>query len=419
MARAVNKLTSLQVKGAKCEDGKERVLSDGAGLYLKVSPNLSNTKLDHKVWIFRFKSPTRGKRRTKGLGSYPYYSLVEARQKRDECHQLLKLGFDPIDKQSNENNAPSLEEVAKQWFENIKKPTVIEDTANDIWRSLELHVFPRLGAMPIKNISAKIAHEELIFVQEAGTLETLRRVCSRINEIMVYAVNKGVIEYNCLANLSDSFTAPVVKPLPTIAPKELGDFLKALSNAQIQRTTRCQIEWALHMMLRPVECATARWDEIDFENAVWVIPGIKMKNRGKAIRDDFKEHKVPLSKQSLKLLKVMKPLSCHRGYIFPGRNNPNTHINSQSANTAIKRMGYKDKLVSHGLRKIASTYLNEQGFNSDHIEKGLAHKDKDKIRAIYNKAEYLEPRREMMQAWSDFIQSSAEKEFVSLLSQTE
>ncbi len=415
----MNKLTSLQVKNAKCRDGKERIFSDGAGLYLKVSPNLSNTKLDHKVWIFRFKSPTRGKRRTKGLGSYPYYSLVEARQKRDECHQILKLGLDPIDKETSEKNAPSLEQVAKQWLDNIKRPVVVEDTANDILKSLELHVFPRLGAMPIQNISAKIAHDELIFLQEAGKLETLRRICSRLDKIMIYAVNKGVVEFNCLANLSDSFTAPVPKSLPTIAPKELGCFLKVLSNAQIQRTTRCQIEWALHVMLRPGECAAARWDEIDFENAVWVIAGMKMKNIGKAIRDDFKEHLVPLSKQSLKILEVMKPISGHRDYIFPGRNNPNTHIDSQSANSAIKKMGYKDKLVSHGIRKIASTYLNEQGFNSDHIEKGLAHKDKDKIRAIYNMAEYLEPRRVMMQAWSDFIQSSAQKEFVSLLSHTE
>jgi integrase len=416
LARISNKLNTQTVKSFQCDAGKESTLSDGDGLYLKATPNLSNTKLSHKTWIFRYKSPVVNKRRAKGLGSYPSVSLKQAREKRDACNQLLCRGLDP-----NERDAPSigilsLKEVALNWFTDRKKPTVTNDYASDIWRSLELHVFPKLGDIPIRNIRANEVYEKLLNLQITGNLETLRRVCSRLRDIMSYAVSRGLVEHNCLYDLSKSFTPPKVTPLPTIHPSELGEFLKDLSIVQIQLTTRCQIEWLMHTMVRPAEAAATRWDEIDFDKNIWVIPGLRMKNPNKAKRHDLDDHVVPLSNQSIKLLEVMRPLSGHREYIFPGQRDPNSYMSSQSANMVIKRMGYKGKFVSHGFRKVASTFLNEEGYPSDHIEKALAHKDKNIIRGIYNRAEYIEPRREIMQAWSTFIETSARETYASLQS---
>jgi len=404
------------VKSFQCVADKESTLGDGEGLYLKATPNLSNPKLSHKTWIFRYKSPMLNKRRTKGFGSYPSVSLKEAREKRDACNLLLRQDLDPNEKDTSSIETLTLRDVAQSWFTDRKKPTVTDDYADDIWRSLELHVFPKLGHVLIQNIRANEVYEKLLYLQRSGTLETLRRVCSRLRDIMSYAVSRGLVEFNFLYDLSKSFTPPKVTPLPTIRPDELPKFLKDFSMAGLKFTTRCQIEWLLHTMVRPSEGAATRWEEFDLDKKIWIIPGLKMKNPGKAVIVDFDDHVVPLSNQAIKLLEVMRPMSGHRDYVFPGLRDPMSCINSQSANTAIIRMGYAGKFVSHSLRKVASTHLNEKGFNSDYIEKALSHQDKNRLRAVYNKAEYIEPRREVMQVWSDFIETSAKETYANLQS---
>ena len=152
-------------------------------------------------------------------------------------------------------------------------------------------------------------------------------------------------------------------------------------------------------MCRPSEAAAAKWEEIDFNNKLWIIPAERMKMN--------REHKIPLTDQTLKLLELMKPVSGHREYIFPADRNPRTHINSQTANMAIKRMGLKGELVAHGMRALASTILNDKGFDPDLIETALAHVEKNEVRRAYNRAEYIERRREMMEWWSHKIMSSS------------
>ena len=152
-------------------------------------------------------------------------------------------------------------------------------------------------------------------------------------------------------------------------------------------------------MTRPAEAAGARWDEINFEEKLWVIPAERMKKR--------RAHSIPLTPQTLALLEELKPISGHREYLFPADRDPRTHINNQTANMALKRMGFKDKLVSHGLRALASTTLNENGFNYDLIEAALAHVDKNEVRAAYNRAEYIKRRIPMMAWWSAHIEKCA------------
>jgi integrase len=171
--------------------------------------------------------------------------------------------------------------------------------------------------------------------------------------------------------------------------------MQRLQDASINPVTRCLIEWQLHTMTRPSEAAGARWEEIDLAEALWTIPANRMKAG--------KEHTVPLTKAVMTLLQRMQPISAHRAYVFPSNRDYRKHVNSSTANMALKRMGYHGKLVSHGLRSLASTTLNEQGFNHDVIEAALAHKDSNEVRAAYNRAQYIERRRALMESWSQQI----------------
>ena len=174
------------------------------------------------------------------------------------------------------------------------------------------------------------------------------------------------------------------------------------ANASIKCTTRCLIEWQLHTMTRPSEASGARWDEIDLDEKIWVIPAERMKKR--------KEHRIPLTEQALELLVVIRPISGNRVYIFPSDRDPKKPCNSQTANMALKRMGFAGRLVSHGLRSLASTTLNEQGFEADLIEAALAHVDDNQVRSAYNRTDYLERRRPMMFWYNGHIEEASKGE---------
>ena len=212
---------------------------------------------------------------------------------------------------------------------------------------------------------------------------------------MTFAVNTGVIHSNPLIGIAAAFGVPEKRQMPTLKPAELPEFMEALSYASIKLTTRCLIELQLHTMTRPAEAAMAKWTEIDFDKQLWTIPAERMKMK--------REHIIPLTPQVISLLKRMQPTSGHLEYIFPADRNPNNHTNTETANMAIRRMGYKGRLVAHGLRALASTTLNEQGFDAELIDVSLAHVDKNTVRAAYNRADYIERRRELMSWWSEHI----------------
>ena len=181
--------------------------------------------------------------------------------------------------------------------------------------------------------------------------------------------------------------------MAALPPEELPELMLEIANASIKRTTRCLIEWQLHTMTRPAEAATTRWADIDFERRVWTIPPERMKKR--------RPHSIPLSDNAVALLESLKTHSGHREYVFPADRNPRTHANSQTANMALKRMGFQDRLVSHGMRSMASTILTEHGWDPELIKVALAHVDKDEVRSAYNRADYIERRRPMMAWWSE------------------
>ncbi|NWN48160.1 integrase domain-containing protein [Pseudomonas protegens] len=397
MCAQTTRLSDRQLKAVKPKD-KDYVLTDGDGLQLRVRVNRS------MQWNFNYRHPVTKNRINMALGSYPEISLAQARKKTVAARELLAQGIDPKAQRNELQEAKraetehTFENVATAWFE-LKKDSVTPAYAEDIWRSLTLHVFPSMKSTPLSEVSAPMVIKLLRPIEAKGSLETVKRVSQRLNEIMTYGVNSGMIFANPLSGIRAVFKKPKKENMAALPPDELPELMMEIANASIKRTTRCLIEWQLHTMTRPAEAATTRWADIDFDKRIWTIPAERMKKR--------RPHTIPLTEHALSLLETLKPHSGHRDYVFPSDRNPRTHANSQTANMALKRMGFQDRLVSHGMRSMASTILNEHGWDPELIEVALAHVDKDEVRSAYNRADYIERRRPMMAWWSEHIQKAA------------
>jgi integrase len=338
------------------------------------------------------------------LGSFPALTLANARDRAREARELLAQDVDPQEhqqeqaRQIQEAHGNTFGNIAKKWIE-VKKHKITPAYSEDIWRSFENYLIPKLVQLPLHKIKAPAVIAILEPIAAKGALETVKRLTQRINEVMTFAVNTGLLDANPLAGIGKAFQAPKKKHMPTLKPEQLPDLMRSLTSASIKLTTRCLIEWQLHTMVRPSEAAGARWDEIDWDSQLWRIPAERMKKK--------RPHAVPLSPQALGILAAIQPLSGKGEYIFPADRDRHSHTNAQTANMALKRMGYGGELVSHGLRALASTTLNEQGFDPDVIEAALAHIDGNEVRAAYNRADYLERRRVMMNWWSEHIDKAA------------
>lgn len=401
MPKVVTKLNDTQIKSTKPGE-KEVNLFDGDGLFLRISPTVKGGK---KNWYFRYAVPVTKKRTKMSLGTYPHLTLAQARSLRDQYLALLAQQIDPQTHKADKANAlkaateHTLQLVARKWLEEKKRTSGIsEDHAADIWRSLERNVFPGLGNVPIKEIRPKLLKQQLDPIEQRGVLETLRRIISRLNEIFRWAATEELIEFNPADNLAQRFRKPKKQNMPALPPSELPRFLATLKNASVRMETRLLIEWQLLTWVRPGEAVKARWSDIDTVNGVWNIPADFMKMK--------KIHKVPLSREALRILEAMKSVSGHREWIFPSIKAPLCHMHEQTANAAIIRMGFGGELVAHGMRSIARTAAEESGkFRSEVLEAALAHSKKDEIVAAYNRAEYLAERVALMQWWGDYVQS--------------
>ncbi len=396
VARTTRLLSNTQVLRAKALE-KDLTLHDGDGLFLIVKTSRK------KLWRFRYQRPATKQRTMMGLGAFPALSLADARGLRADYLTLLANGIDPqiqaeVAEEQQQIALDSIfSTVAANWFQ-LKSKSVTPDYAKDIWRSLEKYVFPAIGNIPVQQIKARTLVEALEPIKARGALETVHRLVQRINEIMVYAINTGLIDANPASGIGMAFEKPKKQNMPTLRPEELPKLMRSLVMSNLSVPTRCLIEWQLLTLVRPSEASGARWVEVDFDKNLWTIPAERMKAK--------REHIVSLSPQALEILEVMKPISAHREHVFPSRNDPKQPMNSQTANAALKRIGYGGKLVAHGLRAIASTAMNEAGLNSDVIEAVLAHIEKNEVRRAYNRSTYLEKRKELMSWWGNFIVNS-------------
>ncbi|HFW3588257.1 TPA: integrase domain-containing protein [Salmonella enterica subsp. enterica serovar Birkenhead] len=398
MPRTTTPLNHTEIKAARPAD-KEYTLQDGNGLYLLIKPNGS------KIWRFRYSRPADGQRVLLSFGSLDEVTLADARKRREEYRAMLAKGIDPQRHQQQQQEAESIRrnntfrKVAAKWYEMKQAQNLAPNTIKDIWRSLEKYVFPDIGDTPVNELTARQFVTLLEPIKARGNLETLKRVLQRINEVMDYAANSGLTEFNTAANVRKAFPTPVKKHMPSIRPEQLPDLMQALSVASIERQTRLLIEWQLLTVTRPAEAASTRWCEIDMDAATWTIPEGRMKMR--------RQHVIPLSYQALAVLEEMKKISAGREHVFPGYKDPKQPMNSQTANVALKRMGFKGMLVSHGMRAIFSTAANEEGFEPDVIEAALAHVDTNDVRRAYNRSTYLEKRVVLMRWWGEFVEAAA------------
>jgi len=395
MARTTRPLTNTEVLRAKATE-KDLTLHDGDGLFLLVKTS------GKKLWRFRYQRPVTKQRTMIGLGAFPALSLANARGLRADYLALLANGIDPqvqaeVEEEQQQIAIDSIfSTVAANWFQ-LKSKSVTPDYAKDIWRSLEKDIYPAIGHIPVQQVKARTLVEALEPIKARGALETVRRLVQRVNEIMIYAVNTGLIDANPASGIGMAFEKPKKQNMPTVRPEELPNLMRSLLNSNLSISTKCLIKWQLLTLVRPSEASGSCWSEIDFDSKLWTIPAERMKNK--------REHVVPLSIQALEVLEKMKPISSNRLHIFPGRNKPLEPMNSQTANAALKRIGYSGKLVAHGLRSIASTALNEAGFNADVIEAALAHSDRNEVRRAYNRSTYLKQRIELMDWWGIYCEN--------------
>ena len=385
-------LSDVQLRSIKANGSKQKFF-DGGGLFLLV------TETGSKLW--RLKYRVSGKERLDALGKYPQIGLKEARARREEIKAMLERGLDPAaerqkEKVFSELQSVTFEMLAKEWHTR-KLPKWGELTAHRTLRRLEMNVFPYIGKRPIADITVPELLKVFEHMEKRGIAETARRVLQTCCDVWKYAVLTERAPQNIADNLRGVLTAvPVTHRASITEPDNVGALLRAIDNYQGFFPTICALRFAPLTFVRPGELQHAEWSEVNFDKKEWVIPAEKMKMKAK--------HIVPLSRQAVQILTDLRPVTGVGRYIFPHISKKDRPMSPNTVLSALRSMGYaKEEMSGHGFRSLASTLLNELGYNRDWIERQLAHGERNGVRAAYNYAEYLPERRKMMQEWADYL----------------
>ena len=385
-------LTDLAVRNTK-PSAKTVRLRDDRGLYLEISPK------GGKWWRLRY--TFQGKENMLSLGVYPDVSLKDARERRDEARKLLANGIDPSKARQEEKaeaaaEALTFEHVAREWYERFK-PKWSPSHSLDVIQRLEKNVFSSLGPKPIRDITAPELLAAIRLIEGRGAVESARRILQMCGQIFRYAIATGQADRDIAADLRGSLPPAREKHHASITdPKAVAQLLRAIDGYQGAFMVLCALRVSPLVFVRPGELRHAEWSEIDLDKAEWRIPAERMKMK--------EQHLVPLSTQSLAILRELHPLTGAGHYVFPSVRTSARPMSENTVLAALRRMGYtKDEMTGHGFRSMASTLLNEMGWNRDAIERQLAHAERNSIRAAYNFAEFLPERRRMMQAWADHL----------------
>ncbi len=383
-------LNDITIKKAKPKD-KQYKLTDGEGMYLMIHPN------GGKYWRLRYKLA--GKEKTLALGTYPTVSLAEARDKRFDAKKQLSNGIDPSQEKKQKklqqyiNAENSFENIARDWYQKNYakwKPR----HANYILKRLEADIFPVIGSRPINEIKTPELLATIQKVEKRGALDIAKRALQTSGQVFRYAIAIGKAEHDISANLKGALTTRQPVNHARLEEDQLPEFFEKLEKYEGQQT-KLAFKFLILTFVRTIELRGARWEEINFEKKEWHIPAERMKMGQK--------HIVPLAKQSITLLKELQELNGNRDLIFPSQTNPNKMMSENTLLYTLYRLGYHSRATTHGFRSTASTILNEKGFNRDHIERQLAHGERDKVRAVYNHAQYLPERHKMMQWWANHL----------------
>ena len=398
-----NALTDRNILHAKSKD-KQYKIFDGKGLFVLIHPNGSK----YFRWEYKFE----GKRKTYAIGVYPETTLKQARDERLEAQKLVNEGFDPVNVRKKIKSEQKLvlkaeqgldhlsfENVAMEWWKR-QSLNQTEKHAREARRSLENHVFPHIGFKRIDEITTKEVKSLLLDLEGQGKGETAHRVQQRLRSVFQYAIMQEWTDRNPASDLHKLLNPVKKRQMKALPLQEFPNYLQRLDedNLELHLVTRTALKLIVMLFVRTRELIEAKWEEIDLESATWRIPAERMKLRV--------EHLVPLPNQALSLLQDLHKITGESEFVFPGDRNPKQPMsNNTLLYGGIYRFGLRSRATIHGFRSLASSILNESGkWNPDAIERQLAHSEKDQVRAAYNRANYLDERRRMMQWYADYLE---------------
>lgn len=403
-------LTDAKIRTLKPSDKPFKV-SDSHGLYLLVKPGGS------RHWYLKYR--INGKESRIALGAYPAVSLSDARQQREGVRKMLALNINPVQQRAAERGSRTPDKVFKNvalaWHKSNRKWS--QNTADRLLASMNNHIFPVIGNLPVSELKPRHFIDLLKRIEEKGLLEVASRTRQHLSNIMRHAVHQGLIDTNPAANLGGVTTPPVRRHYPALPLERLPELLERIgAYHQGRELTRLAVLLMLHVFIRSSELRFARWSEIDFTNRVWTIPatrepiiGVRYSGRGAKMR---MPHIVPLSEQSIAILKQIKDITGNNELIFPGDHNPYKPMCENTVNKALRVMGYDTKkdICGHGFRAMACSALMESGlWAKDAVERQMSHQERNTVRMAYiHKAEHLEARKAMMQWWSDYLEACRE-----------
>jgi integrase len=371
-------------------------VTDGRGLYIYIPPT------GRLVWRYEFNF--QGRTLTLTIGSYPEIGLKEARDIHFQARQDLQAGINPIARKQAEKTAVqtgtetnTFEALTLEFLE-IHKEGKREGYIKNLLIRAKKHLFPFLGSRPIDQIEPPELLTVLRKIENQGFFETTSKMKIFTGQVFRYAIATGRTNRDITADLKGALKAPKVQHFPSLTdPRDLRRLLLAIDDFHGAPTVKAALKLAPLVFVRPGELRHAEWSEFDFDAKEWRIPAEKMKMG--------RQHIVPLSTQAIAILDELRPYSKKSQYLFPGQRTITRPISDATLTNALRTMGFtKDEMVPHGFRSIASTRLNELGYNWDWIERQLAHAPGG-VRAAYNYADYLPERRRMMQEWADYLDS--------------
>ena len=390
----------LRALKAKPEPGKH---GDRDGLFVR------QDKKGAMRWQWRLRTPT-GETLV-SYGVYPEVSLAEARRRHMQAREMSRDGINPNEAKRAaktldiEQSSSTFEAVAREWFD-TRREEWSASYGNKIIRRLEVDVFPYAGKRQMSEISPPDLLTVLRRIEARGVIETAHRALENIGQVMRYGVVTGRIASDPSRDLKGALRKPLVKHMAAITdPKDLAALLRAIDGYAGTHIVRCALKLAPMLMLRPGELRFAHWSEFDLDAAIWTIPPSRMK-RQKAGKIHGAPHSVPLPRQAVDALRDLHPLTGPSGLVFRGELDHERPMSENTVNAALRRMGYDTQrdVTGHGFRATARTILDEHlGFDRAVIEAQLAHSVADSLGRAYNRTEFIKQRREMLQAWADYL----------------
>ncbi|MGL4858711.1 MAG: tyrosine-type recombinase/integrase [Enterobacteriaceae bacterium] len=390
MALSDTKLRNLSAKE------KPYQIADGGGLFIEVLTS------GRKVWRLRYRLNNKQEKAT--LGEYPAFTLLEARQWREECRSMIAHDISPAQKKqadkdkAKQKESTTVEAFAKRWMTDIVEKS--NKHPRNIARIINKDIIPTIGSLQLEELSTAHIQSVIDCIKARGSDHMALLARNVLKRMLAYAISRGIIFNNAAAAIEARYIAQASSREVSLTPEEVGILLRGIYTSNLNRANKLALHLLILCMVRKSELIEATWDEIDLEQAEWRIGAERMKM--------LNPHIVPLSQQAVAMFEELKTMAMESLYVFPSSWDQRRPISKTTLNAAVRTLDLNVRdFVIHDFRRTASTILHEQGYNSDWVEKSLAHKIGG-VRGVYNRAEYLDQRRDMLQAWADFVDAQIE-----------